>query len=505
MASQREVRAGRAYIEMFLKDGAFRRGIRMLGRQMKSLASTAAAAFSGIAALGVGSVLALRPAIAAASELEETMNKFNVVFGDNAKEVQAWGEMYGKQVGRSKTQTLGFLASVQDLLVPLGFAASDAEEMSKQITALTVDLASFNNLSDADVMRDLQAALTGSGEVMKKYGVVISETTLKQRALNEGLDPRNLSERDKALLRFQMILEGTTAAQGDAIRSADSYANQVKATQAALVDIGATIGAYFLPILADGLKTVQAFVSLLGDGDFAAAGELAWAQLATIWEQGTYSLRRFWIDAFTEIQKVAFGVFESVVGGWETMITSMRNLWSDAFAFIEKTIVRVMAFFDSSIDLQATLDEIERTTEETKGKRRGELATKLQELSRRTDEWVDVATKGGAAEKAGLGGNVLAAQEKFQRLRNEALAAEAEVQTKLGQNLPSLEGLAIAVANATGTTGSGGPTTTSMGLFDARFASQMFGGGDNVQRQQLRELQGINRKISGVGGIPVTA
>ena len=95
--------------------------------------------------------------------------------------------------------------------------------MSKQITALATDLASFNNLADDDVLRDLHAALTGSGEVMKKYGVIVSEAAVKQELLNQGLDPKNATEQQKVMARLAIIMRGTTAAQGDAARSAGSF------------------------------------------------------------------------------------------------------------------------------------------------------------------------------------------------------------------------------------------------------------------------------------------
>ena len=167
------IRAGRAFVEIFADNTRLIRGLRTAQRRLRNFGGSVRS--MGAQLLGIGGIAAapLAAAVNAASELEETMNKFNVVFGANAAAVKSWGDDFAGQVGRSKTQIADFLASTQDLFVPLGFDPQQATEMSKSVTGLAIDLASFNEkVSDQQALDDLQAALTGSGEVMKKYGVV---------------------------------------------------------------------------------------------------------------------------------------------------------------------------------------------------------------------------------------------------------------------------------------------------------------------------------------------
>jgi len=140
--------------------------LRGLGGAAK-VATVAIAAF-GVAAAGALAAVVVK-SVLAASTMEETMNKFNVVFGENSEAVKEWADNYGKEVGRSKQQIAMFMASTQDLFVPLGFEAGAATEMSKQITKLAVDLASFNEMEDEYVLENLQAALTGSGSNEKVW------------------------------------------------------------------------------------------------------------------------------------------------------------------------------------------------------------------------------------------------------------------------------------------------------------------------------------------------
>ena len=267
MASASGIRAGRAFVELFADDSKLVRGLNAARKRLQAFGASARAI--GTKLLTAGSLVAapLSFAVKAGSDMEETMNKFNVVFGDNAPAVKNWSDQFAGQMGRSKKQVADFLAGTQDLLVPIGFDDASATAMSQQLTGLAIDLASFNNMTDSDVLRDLHAALTGSSEVMKKYGVIVNETAVKQEMLNQGIDPRHATEQQKVMSRLAIIMRGTTAAQGDAERSAGSFANQMKALQAKVEDAAVEIGSALLPVvtplvtaLADAVKMVSAWI-----------------------------------------------------------------------------------------------------------------------------------------------------------------------------------------------------------------------------------------------------
>jgi len=267
------IKAGEAYIQTSLRGGdKLRKDLKAVTGRLKSVA----AAGVKLAAVGLAAGAATFAAfsVKAASDLEETMNKFNVVFGENAGEVKKWGDAYAAQIGRSEEQMARFLSNAQDLLIPLGFEEGAATAMSQDLTILSTDLASFNNMADADVMRDLQSALTGSGEVMKKYGVIVSEAAVKQELLNQGLDSKNATNQQKVMARYNLILRGTTAAQGDATRSAGSFANQLKDLQGKALDFAANVGTFLLPILSDWIdelfNLVEALKPIAGEVDTAA-------------------------------------------------------------------------------------------------------------------------------------------------------------------------------------------------------------------------------------------
>lgn len=235
----------------------------------------------GSLALNVGAMVAgafsFQKLITSASNVEETMNKFNIVFKNNGEAVKAWSDGLAAEIGRSKNLVASFVSSNQDLFVPLGFDFGTAEEISKTVTGLAFDLASFNNITDEQAFGDLQAALTGSGEVMKKYGVIVSEAAVKQELLNNGLNPANATESQKVFARLQIILRGTTAAQGDAVRSMGGFANQWKRLMGVVEDRSAALGEKVLPLITSGVKYLSSAAEQLFPWLESVASMMAWA------------------------------------------------------------------------------------------------------------------------------------------------------------------------------------------------------------------------------------
>lgn len=205
-------------------------------------------------------LLVARSAIKAASEVQEMQGKFDVVFGAAAEDARQFANTTSDAIGRSKTDVQGYLAEVQGLLVPMGLARGEAANMSQSIVKLGIDLASFNNIADEDAIKSLQQGLSGSHETLKKFGVLINETTLKQELFNTlGLEgAKNATEAQKVQARYNIILRQTADAQGDAIKTAGSAENQQKRLNAQMKEATVQLGTQLLPIYTK-------LVTILGD------------------------------------------------------------------------------------------------------------------------------------------------------------------------------------------------------------------------------------------------
>jgi uncharacterized protein YukE/molecular chaperone GrpE (heat shock protein) len=221
----------------------FGKDVKTMGKQLGRLVL----AGGGIYALQRG----LRSIVKAASDAQETQAKFNTVFKELSGEANKWAVDFGKSVGRSEQSVKSWMARLQDTFVPLGIARDEAMKLSQSLVGLAVDVASFNNAADADVIRDFTSALVGNHETVRKFGIIISESAIAQEALAQGMNKtfKQLTDLEKVQLRYSLIQKGSTDAQGDALRTADSFANQVKRLHANLEDMRKELGGPFMESL----------------------------------------------------------------------------------------------------------------------------------------------------------------------------------------------------------------------------------------------------------------
>lgn len=231
--------------------GNAEKGIGRLTDLFSSIPAPVGLAAGAIAAVGTATIGVGSKLIGLGSDAEEMSSKFNVVFGTSAPEAIAALDEFGNTVGRSKFELMEMAATVQDTFVPLGFARDEASGMSTELTKLAVDMGSFNNVADDQVMLDLQSAIVGNHETMRKYGVVITQATLDQELLKMGVEGgiAAATEQEKVQARLNLIYAGTSDAQGDATATAGSWANQMRALKSTLSEAATTIGSELLPFV----------------------------------------------------------------------------------------------------------------------------------------------------------------------------------------------------------------------------------------------------------------
>lgn len=218
-------------------------------------------------------------AINAAADAEETQSKFETVFGSQTEKTLGWVDNFSKAAHRSRNEIKGFLADSQAVFTGLGMGEEAAADMSRSMTSLSYDLASFHNISDEDAFAKMRSGLLGEAEGLKSLGVILNEATLKQSMESMGLKGKfeNLDEITKVQVRYNSILAQTTTAQTDVTRTSDSYTNSLKGVQGIWQEFLANAGARFTPVLTGLFNTIieawptiepmlMQLVDLLGDG-----------------------------------------------------------------------------------------------------------------------------------------------------------------------------------------------------------------------------------------------
>jgi hypothetical protein len=228
-----------------------------LGGAVKAGAAVGVGAMIG---LGAGAVTLGSKLIGLGSDAEEMQGKFNVVFANTGNQVTSALSDFADEVGRSKFELMEMASVFGDTLKPMGFVEQDAASLSIQMSQLATDLGSFNNMSMTESMERLQGVLIGNHENALAFGVIINENTLSAELAANGWD--NLTgaalEQAKVQARINLLMAGTTDAQGDAARTAGSWANQMRRLKSRLADAATEAGSKLLPALTP-------LLSLLGD------------------------------------------------------------------------------------------------------------------------------------------------------------------------------------------------------------------------------------------------
>lgn len=199
-----------------------------------------------------------------ASDMEELENVVTQVFGNMSDEVENFAQKMGAEMGRSTYSIKKYVSDMGSILKGMG-GLDDKQilKMSQSLSTLAVDIGSFKNVSDEEAFNALRGGIVGETESLKRLGIVINETVMAEYARNKGLKQTwaNLDATTKAELRYQKIMEATTFMQGDAARTIDSFANQLKALGANVSNLAVTIGSKFQDSASGFLQSVNKMLS----------------------------------------------------------------------------------------------------------------------------------------------------------------------------------------------------------------------------------------------------
>lgn len=214
---------------------------------------------SGLKALNVAAVAItfrkighfIAQAVTESNKYQEDLNLFTVALGQYAAEAQNYAEKVSDVMGIDPAQWLRNQGVFNTLLTGFGDTAERAQLMSQNLTQLGYDISSFFNISIEDAMQKLQSGISGELEPLRRLGYDLSQARLEQTALNLGIKERvaNMTQAEKAELRYYTIMTQVTTAQGDMARTLEAPANQLRILQAQLTQAARAIGNIFIPAL----------------------------------------------------------------------------------------------------------------------------------------------------------------------------------------------------------------------------------------------------------------
>jgi hypothetical protein len=210
-------------------------------------------------------------------------------------------------------------------------------------------LASFYNTNADEAITAIGAALRGESEPIRRFGVLLNDSTLKAKAMEMGLYSGKgaLDLQAKSLAAYEVILDQTTDAQGDFARTSDGLAGQQKILAAQMENLKTSLGTSLLPTMLDVVtaanKVARAFSGEDPDGLSLRARELK----GEVGDGGAGSLGRslkILADAFAEL-------FKAFVDDGDEATDGMQEV-ADALIAVAKGVNAVTSAYRKAKDLK---------------------------------------------------------------------------------------------------------------------------------------------------------
>jgi phage-related protein len=221
------------------------------------------------------------------------------------------------------------------------------------------------NISVPDAAAKMASALAGEAEPMKKFGINISNAAIEAYALEKGIGVagEKMTESDKAVARYGLLMEKTSVYAGDFTNTSDSLANKQKILGAEFDNLKISIGEKLIPVFEVMMDLVKGFsdwasqnkdiVTIIGIaiGGIAAAIVLVNAALAVSpigWiiigvgllaaalviaykkfepfrdiVDTVFGAMKFWIT------KVTIPALETLLGVFKTVFNGIATIWNN--------------------------------------------------------------------------------------------------------------------------------------------------------------------------------
>lgn len=355
-------------------EGVGRGGAAPMAASGKAMGALFVAGFAAIGASQIVDAVVgwMTDAVSAASDLAETQSKVNQIFGDGTDALLAYADTADERLGQSQQTFLDGAATLGIFGQSAGLAGDDLVGFSTGMVNLAADLASFNNTSPEDAIEAIGAALRGESEPIRRYGVLLDDATLRQRALNMGIYDGSgaLSQQQRILAAHAEILAQTGTQQGDFARTSDGLANSQRIFNAELANFEAEVGAALLPTITELFRTFtdvgMPVLNLFAD--FLKENPEVVRVFATVILQAILGL----VDGFFIWQQVVnnFGIFftgvmQSLTNAFLTFVGWFVDGAAAAFGWIPEVGDNLTNaqddFHDFRDDVTSTFDNIRAT------------------------------------------------------------------------------------------------------------------------------------------------
>lgn len=199
-----------------------------------------------------------------ASDYNESVGGIETVFGDFANKIKDYANGAAKAAGLSMTQVNDSATVLGASLQNLGFDTEQSADMTLKLTQRAADMAALMGTETAPALEAIQSLLRGQANPIERYGVGITETTIKMKAMEMGLVEagKELTLQQKTQVRLALLFEQTAKAEGRFAAEADGMGGKTKIATAEVKNMAISLGQDLMPIA---LELMQGLRDLVGN------------------------------------------------------------------------------------------------------------------------------------------------------------------------------------------------------------------------------------------------
>jgi hypothetical protein len=299
-----------------------------LGDRFKKFGVNAAKAFAVAgAAAGAMAVKFGKDAVDAASDLNESINALEVVFGPVSEEMLKLSDAAATTVGLSKAEFNSLAVTFSSFTKRLATDNKDAVAVTDELTQRIADFASVMNLEVADAGAKFQSILAGSSEVSRQFGIDTSAAAVAQYALEEGLITARgeMDEATRITATYKLLMEETEIMTGDFAETSDELANSQRILKAEFENAKAEAGQQLLPVMKD-------LVGFIREQGIPLFGEFI-DRIRNLIDR----VREFWQTHGPNIKESFDTIKTAVIGVWENLQIMFEDLGSIFSVFDDNT------------------------------------------------------------------------------------------------------------------------------------------------------------------------
>ena len=239
--------------------GQIQSGLSKVDSSFKKIAKAAATYISVRTLVSFG-----KQCVQLGSDLTEVQNVVDVTFGKMSSKVNEFAQTAIDQFGLSELSAKKYTSTMGAMLKSMGLNLDQATDMSITLAGLAGDMASFRNIDADEAFAKIRSGISGETEPLKQLGINLSVANLQAYALSQGITKSydSMTQAEKAILRYNYLLEQTKDDQGDAARTSGEWAGQMRRLHQQFDRIKANIGQGLIMALLPVVK----FINRLLDG-----------------------------------------------------------------------------------------------------------------------------------------------------------------------------------------------------------------------------------------------